>query len=75
MIPTSRRVASALLGQAGRGGRLPVRSVLRLHQTIGNREVRRLLQPPPADPAPARPPVWRPVAWVATAWRRFGART
>ena len=75
MTTAGKRVASTLLEQAGRGGRLPLRSVMRLHQTIGNREVRRLLQPPPVEPVPAGPSRWRPISWISAAWRRRGART
>jgi hypothetical protein len=47
---------------------LSVRSVLRLHQTIGNREVQRLIAPPPVPPASARHGF---MERLAVRWRRL----
>lgn len=75
-ISSGKRVGSAWL-EAGRSGRhLPVRSVLRLQQTIGNREVLRLLMPPPeSTPSAARADdsLKRsgPVKKLAAVWRRL----
>jgi hypothetical protein len=72
MTATTRRVGGGWLERRAEGRLLPVRAVLRLHQTIGNREVGRLLQPLalPAPEDPGSSSRWRPVAWIVSAWRR-----
>ena len=59
MAMTTRRVGGGWLERRGEGRVLPVRSVLRLQQTIGNRAVWRLLEPPRPEPAAPAPATWR----------------
>ena len=78
MSSTTRQVGGGWLERRGEGRLLPVRSVLRLQQMIGNRAVWQLLEPRPPEPAapgPAAASRWRPAAWIAATWRRRGART
>jgi hypothetical protein len=79
MATTNRRVGGGWLDRRGEGRGLPVRSVLRLQQTIGNRAVWRLLEPPAPEPAALAPATWRMRALGigrlgAAAWRRRFAR-
>ena len=65
--PTSRRVDPGWLDASRSGRRLPVRSVLRLQRTIGNREVQRVLVPAPPIATERRGVIARMMArW----WRR-----
>lgn len=77
MSSTIRRVGGGWLERRSEGRVLPVRSVLRLQQTIGNRAVWRLLAPPPEAPAPAST-TWRMralgVGRLGAAWCRRFAR-
>jgi hypothetical protein len=82
-IPSSQSSAFAQAERVLQAGRaLPVRTVLRLQQTIGNREVVRLLMPrlpPPqatelrSSPAPATP-VPPLQLRLAAAWGRLSRR-
>jgi hypothetical protein len=79
MSSPTRRVGGGWLEPRGEGRPLPVRAVLRLQQTIGNRAVLRLLEPTARDAVAAAPPTWRRwalgVGRLGTAvWRRRAAR-
>ena len=79
MSSTTGQVGGGWLEPRGEGRMLPVRSVLRLQQTIGNRAVARLVEPLPPEPVTPAPATWRMRAVSVgrlgvAAWRRRFAR-
>ena len=85
-IPSSQGAAFAQAERVLRDGHaLPVRTVLRLQQTLGNREVARLLTPRPPPPQntalqtlpmlPTPAPTPRLQQRLAAAWSRLSGRS
>ncbi|CAN7510808.1 hypothetical protein LJR084_003657 [Variovorax sp. LjRoot84] len=77
-IPSSQISAFAQAERVLQAGRaLPVRTVLRLQQTIGNREVARLLTPrlPPSQTKELPTPAPHLLQRLAAAWGRLSGRS